>query len=331
MRQSPLLEARGITMRFALKGSGLFAARVGTVHAVEDVSFTVAEGETFALVGESGSGKTTLARTLTLLHRPSAGTVLFDGTELIHLSPRALKRLRREIQMIFQDPYGSLNPRMTVSAIISEPLRIHRQGNRRSRAETVRRLMDAVGLSPAFANRYPHEFSGGQRQRIGIARALALNPRLVIADEPVSSLDVSVQSQVLNLMQDLKEAWGLTYLFIAHDLAVVDHMADRIAVMYLGRFVEIARRDDFFARPSHPYTQALLRAVPRPGLGKRKPGQVLAGEVASPLLPPNGCPFHPRCPRAEALCRNELPSLERVAASRADHLAACHFMETVSA
>jgi len=329
MSQVPLLEARGVSMRFALKGSGLFAARIGTVHAVEDVSFTVVEGETFALVGESGSGKTTLARTLGLLYRPSAGQVRFAGTELTALKPRALKRVRREIQMIFQDPYASLDPRMTVSAIISEPLRIHREGNRRSRWETVRGLMDAVGLSPALANRYPHEFSGGQRQRIGIARALALNPRLVIADEPVSALDVSVQSQVLNLMQDLKETRGLTYVFIAHDLAVVEHMAERIAVMYLGRIVETARRDDLFTRPGHPYTQALLRAVPRPGAGKRKPGQALAGEVPSPLRPPPGCPFHPRCPRAEALCRRDPPRLEQVPASGHSHLAACHFRGAV--
>jgi oligopeptide/dipeptide ABC transporter ATP-binding protein len=214
---------------------------------------------------------------------------------------------------------------MTVSAIVSEPLRIHRVGDRRSRAETVRQLMDAVGLSPSLADRYPHEFSGGQRQRVGIARALALNPKLVIADEPVSALDVSVQSQVLNLMQDLQEARGLTYMLIAHDLAIVDHMADRVAVMYFGRIVETARRDDLFARPAHPYTRALLRAVPQPGVGKRKRDRGLAGEVPNPLAPPPGCPFHPRCPRAADICRIELPGLDPVADSGVDHRAACHF------
>ena len=325
MSAAPLLEARGLSKHFTLRGEGLFAGRAGTVRAVEDVSFTIAGGEVFALVGETGSGKTTLARALALLHRPSAGAVLFEGRDLVRLKRSELRRVRRDIQMIFQDPYGALDPRMTVAAIISEPLRIHRQGDRRDRMETVRELMEAVGLSPELADRYPHEFSGGQRQRIGIARALALNPKLVIADEPVSALDVSVQSQVLNLLMDLKEARGLTYLLIAHDLAVVDHMADRVAVMYFGRIVEIARRDDLFARPNHPYTQALLRAVPRPGGGKRKPGRGLAGETPSPLSPPPGCPFHARCPRAQDVCRHELPRLEPAPGSGDGHLAACHF------
>ncbi len=328
MNAPPLLEARAVSKRFEAKGEGLFAGRVGTVHAVEEVSFAIEAGETFALVGESGSGKTTLARTLALLYAPSSGTVLFDGQEIGRRDKRELKRLRRNVQMIFQDPYGALDPRMTVGAIISEPLRIHREGDRRSRAGTVHALMEAVGLSPALADRYPHEFSGGQRQRIGIARALALGPRLVIADEPVSALDVSVQSQVLNLMMDLKEAHGLTYLFIAHDLAVVNHMADRVAVMYLGRIAEIARARDLFTRPRHPYTRALLAAVPRPGTGKRRPGQSLAGEVPSPLEPPPGCPFNPRCPQAADVCRRELPRLEPVADGGDGHLAACHFKDS---
>ncbi|MCH7932125.1 MAG: dipeptide ABC transporter ATP-binding protein [Proteobacteria bacterium] len=325
MNAPPLLEARNLQKHFAVKGAGLFAGRIGTVRAVEDVSFALAAGETFALVGESGCGKTTLARTLALLHRPSAGAVLFRGKEITGLKGPEIKAVRRDIQMIFQDPYGSLDPRMTVATIVSEPLRIHRVGDRRGRAERVRELMDAVGLSPALADRYPHEFSGGQRQRIGIARALALNPKLVIADEPVSALDVSVQSQVLNLLQDLQEAFGLTYLLVSHDLAVVAHMAHRVAVMYLGRIVETAPRDDLFARPSHPYTQALLRAVPRPGGGKRRSGGSLGGEVPNPLSPPAGCPFHPRCPRAEDICRRELPALEAVPGSGDGHRAACHF------
>ena len=325
MSAAPLIEARGLSKRFALKREGLFAGHGGTVRAVEDVSFGVVEGETFALVGESGSGKTTLARTLALLHRPSAGAVLFRGHDVTRIKGRELKQLRRDIQMIFQDPYGSLDPRMSVAAIISEPLRIHRRGDRGSRARAVRELMEAVGLSPSLADRYPHEFSGGQRQRIGIARALALKPKLVIADEPVSALDVSVQSQVLNLMQDLQDEYGLTYLFIAHDLAVVDHVADRVAVMYFGAIVATARRTDLFARPSHPYTQALLGAIPRPGAGKRKAGRSVAGDPPNPLDPPPGCPFHPRCPRAEDVCRSERPRLEAVAGSGKGHLAACHF------
>jgi oligopeptide/dipeptide ABC transporter ATP-binding protein len=325
MSEAPLLEARGLSKGFTLKGAGLFAGRIGTVRAVEDMNFAIAAGEVFAVVGESGSGKTTLARTLAALYRPSAGAVLFRGQNLAGLRGRELKGARRDIQMIFQDPYGSLDPRMTVAAIVSEPLRIHGEDSRGGRAETVRALIEAVGLSPALADRYPHEFSGGQRQRIGIARALALNPRLVIADEPVSALDVSVQSQVLNLLMDLKEARGLTYLLIAHDLAVVDHMADRVAVMYFGRIVEIGRRDDVLARPSHPYTQALLGAVPRPGAGKRRPGSSVAGEAPNPLDPPTGCAFHPRCPRAQEACRSELPRLDPAPDSGPGHLAACHF------
>ena len=326
MSAAPLIEARGVSKHFALRGAGLFAPHAGTVHAVEDVSLAVHAGETFALVGESGSGKTTLARTLGLLHRPSAGSLHYEGRDVEGMNRRDIKALRRNVQIIFQDPQGSLNPRMTVAAIIAEPLRIHHIGDRRSRAESVRGLMDSVGLSADLADRYPHELSGGQRQRIGIARALALAPKLVIADEPVSALDVSVQSQVLNLMQDLKESRGLTYLFIAHDLAVVDHIADRVAVMYFGRIVEQATRDELFARPSHPYTQALLRAAPTPGAGKRKPGLSLVGEVPNPLAPPTGCPFHPRCPRAADICRATLPPLEPVPGGDG-HRAACHFKD----
>ena len=324
MSAVPLLEAKNLSKHFTIRGRGLFAAHVGVLRAVDEVSLELAEGRTFALVGESGCGKTTLARTLALLHRPTGGDLRFRGRSYAENKRRYIKEIRRHIQVIFQDPYGALNPRMTVAAIISEPLRIRREGSRRSRAERVAELMESVGLSPALADRYPHEFSGGQRQRIGIARALAPRPKLVIADEPVSALDVSVQSQVLNLMQDLQESLGLTYLLVSHDLAVVDHMADRVAVMYLGRIVETAERDDLFARPTHPYTQALLRAIPRPGGGKRKPGGSLGGEVPSPLDPPSGCPFHPRCPLAVDVCRRERPVLEPVEGSGAGHSAACH-------
>ena len=319
-----LLEARGLSKHFLLRGAGLFAKQIGTLRAVDEVSLTIHEGRCLALVGESGCGKTTLARCLALLHRPSGGSIRFGGTTIYDNKTININAIRRDIQMVFQDPYGALNPRMTVAAIIAEPLNIHRFGDRRERAARVAALMDSVGLPPSLGDRYPHEFSGGQRQRIGIARALALRPRLIIADEPVSALDVSVQSQVLNLMLDLQQAMGLSYLFVSHDLAVVEHMADEVAVMYLGRIVEQAPRDDLFARPRHPYTQALMRSIPRPGGGKRTPGTSLGGEVPSPLDPPSGCPFHPRCPRAADICREVRPLLEPVAG---DHLAACHFKE----
>ena len=324
-----LLEARDLSKHFAIRGAGLFAKQIGTLRAVEEVSLTIEAGRCLALVGESGCGKTTLARSLALLHRPSAGSIRFDGDIIFDNNTFDIKAIRRDIQFIFQDPFGALNPRMTVASIIAEPLNIHSLGDRRERAARVAELMEEVGLSPSLGDRYPHEFSGGQRQRIGIARALALRPRLIIADEPVSALDVSVQSQILNLMLDLQDAMGLSYLFISHDLAVVEHMADSVAVMYLGRIVEQAPRDDLFARPCHPYTRALLQSIPRPGGGKRtrgasRGGATLVGEVPSPLDPPSGCPFHPRCPRAADICRRERPVLETVAG---DHLAACHFKE----
>ena len=317
-----ILEARDLSKHFALRGAGLFAKQIGTLRAVEAVSLTIQAGRCLALVGESGCGKTTLARCLALLHRPSVGSIRFDGKIVYDNKTNNYNTIRRDIQMVFQDPFSALNPRMTIAAIIAEPLVIHRVGDRRERAARVAELMDAVGLSPSLADRYPHEFSGGQRQRIGIARALALRPRLIIADEPVSALDVSVQSQVLNLMLDLQEELDLSYLFVSHDLAVVEQMADEVAVMYLGRIVEQAPRDALFAAPSHPYTSALMRSIPRPGGGKRKPGASVGGEVPSPLDPPPGCPFHPRCPRAADICREVRPLLEPIAD---DHIVACHF------
>ncbi len=323
MSTTPLLEARGLTKYFPLRGAGLLAAKKGDLRAVEDVTIELHPGKTFAVVGESGCGKTTLARMLALLHRPTSGELRFDGKFILSNNTRNINLLRRNIQMVSQDPFSALNPRMTVATIISEPLRIHRQP---SRAERVAELMEAVGLAPSLGDRYPHEFSGGQRQRIGIARALALEPRLVIADEPVSALDVSVQSQVLNLMQDLQDDLGVAYLLVSHDLAVVDHMADQVAVMYLGRVVESAAREDLFERPSHPYTRALMRAIPKPGGAKRTTSVGLGGEMPSPLDPPAGCPFHPRCPNAVDICRRERPALEAVADSGDGHRAACHLI-----
>ncbi|RME52644.1 MAG: ATP-binding cassette domain-containing protein, partial [Deltaproteobacteria bacterium] len=280
-------------------------------------------GETLGLVGESGCGKSTLGRTLLRLLEPTAGTIRYDGREITRLSPRQLRPLRREMQMIFQDPYASLNPRMRVRDIVAEGLTIHGLAHGREKLERVREILEVVGLRPEAMGRYPHEFSGGQRQRIGIARALVIRPRLVVADEPVSALDVSIQAQIVNLLRDLQERFGLTYLFIAHDLRVVEYISDRVAVMYLGKIVEIAERGEIYREPVHPYTKALLSAVPIPdpraARGKRR--VILGGDVPTPLDPPTGCAFHPRCPFVEPICRREVPPLVAVGAG---HQAACH-------
>ena len=320
MSAPPLLQASGLVKHYA--AHGLFGPGGGRVRALAGVSFHVESGET--LVGESGSGKTTLARTVGLLHGPTAGTVRFQGRELTGLGRRALRQVRRRIQFVFQDPYGSLNPRLAVGAIIAEPLAIHGICGRAERRDRVSALAGSVGLSPAHMDRYPHQFSGGQRQRIAIARALAPDPALIIADEPVSSLDVSIQSQVLNLMKDLQEASGLAYLFISHDLAVVRHVADRVAVMYAGMIVEEGPADALYEAPRHPYTRALIAASPVVGGGKRGPGAALPGDPPSPTDPPPGCPFHPRCPLAQGMCRETPPDLEAVGQG---HLAACHFKD----
>jgi oligopeptide transport system ATP-binding protein len=313
-----LLEVKNLRVHFSQKQS-LFRRSPGTVKAVEDVSFEILPGETLGLVGESGCGKSTLGRAVLRLIEPTSGEVRFAGTNLLELSAEELRARRRDLQIVFQDPYSSLNPRMTVEQIIGEALDIHRLAtSSEARRKRIAELLDQVGLSPVHASRYPHEFSGGQRQRIGIARALAVSPKLIICDEPVSALDVSVQAQVVNLLQDLQAQLGLTYLFIAHDLAVVEHISQRVMVMYLGRIVESGPAEEVIRNPKHPYTRALIAAVPK---ARREKLDLLSGELPSPLNPPGGCPFHTRCPIAEPRCRTELPPDKEVGAG---HGVACH-------
>ena len=316
-----LLEVRNLKVHFPVK-HGVFSRVKAWVKAVDDVSLTVAPGETVGLVGESGCGKTTLGRAIIRLLEPTAGNVAFEGEDITQLEGGALRERRRRFQMIFQDPVGSLNPRMTVGQIIGEALDIHRlAADEAAREARIGKLLKDVGLDPTHAQRYPHEFSGGQRQRIGIARALAVEPKLIVCDEPVSALDVSVQAQIINLLQDLQREHGLAYLFIAHDLAVVEHISHRVVVMYLGKVVEMAASKAVVSAPKHPYTQALLSAVPVVDPDSKRQRIVLPGDVPSPINPPSGCPFHPRCPVAEARCKTEVPALREVSAG---HFAACH-------
>jgi oligopeptide transport system ATP-binding protein len=319
----PLLEVRHLVKHFPIKEGLVIDREVAQVRAVDDVSITVGRGETLGLVGESGCGKSTLCRTVMQLLRPTSGSVRFEGREIAGLSRRELRPVRREMQMIFQDPYASLNPRKRVGQIVGDPLRLHGMATGRELKMQVQELLERVGLSSEHYNRYPHEFSGGQRQRIGIARALALRPKLIVADEPVSALDVSIQAQIINLLDDLQDEFGLTYIFVAHDLGVVRHVSDRIAVMYLGKVVETAPADQLYSAPVHPYTQALLSAVPIPDPKENRMREqlVLEGDVPSPIDPPSACRFHTRCPFATDICSTEEPPLAAYGRGR---VAACH-------
>lgn len=322
---SHLLEVRDLCKTFQVSAGPLSGSHL-PLKAVDGVSFNLRAGETLGLVGESGCGKSTTGKAILRLLEPESGEICFDGENLLALSSRQMRHRRRDLQMIFQDPYSSLNPRMRVMDIVGEPLKIHGLAKGRALRQEVARLLQTVGMEAACLNRYPHEFSGGQRQRIGIARALALKPRLIVADEPVSALDLSIQAQVVNLMQDIQQQFDLTYLFIAHDLSIIEHISDRIAVMYLGRIVEMTPAEELYRNPRHPYSEALLNAVPVPDPHARRQKRPLTGEIPSPLHPPSGCHFHPRCPYARERCRHEAPALNDRGGG---HLAACHFSEEV--
>ncbi len=318
----PLLQVENLKMHFPIY-AGILRRQVGTIKAVDGISFDIRRGETLGLVGESGCGKTTAGRVILRLYDATGGRVVLDGVDIPSLSGEELRRIRPRMQMVFQDPHASLNPRMTVGSIISEPLDEHRQLSKRERRERVEELLGAVGLDPRFTNRYPHEFSGGQRQRIGIARALALNPDFIICDEPIAALDVSIQAQVINLLEDLQQQFGLTYLFISHDLSMIRHIADRVAVMYLGKIAELAPRDDLYGTPKHPYTQALLSAVPipNPEIELARERILLQGDLPSPANPPDGCNFCTRCPVATDICHVEDPAWREIESGR---YVACH-------
>lgn len=328
-KPTPLIQVQDLKKHFAIR-RGMLRRQVGAIQAVDGVSFDIMQGETLGLVGESGCGKSTVGRSILHLLRPTSGRIVFDNRDLTKMSQGNLRKARRDMQIIFQDPYASLNPRMTVGEIIEEPLIVHNVTKKGSeRKERVNELLQLVGLNPYFANRYPHEFSGGQRQRIGIARALATNPSFIVADEPISALDVSIQAQVVNLLDDLKQELGLTYLFIAHDLAMVRYISDRVAVMYLGRIVELSNRDSVYDQPLHPYTQALLSAIPLPDPDKenRRHQIVLEGEVPSPSNPPSGCRFHPRCAYATEVCQEVDPEFRNLGRVGQAHWVACHHAE----
>lgn len=326
-----LIDVRDLKMHFPLTQGILFQRVIGHVRAVDGISFSIERGKTMGLVGESGSGKTTIGRTMVRLYKPTSGNIFFGDQDLAALKGEELRQLRRRVQMVFQDPFASLNPRFSVGSLIAEPMYIYRVAPRDEIRERTLELLKVVGLRPEYIDRYPHEFSGGQRQRIAVARALSINPEFVIADEPVSALDVSIRAQVLNLLQRLQKQFNLTYLFISHDLSVVRHVADRIAVMYLGKIVELADRDELYQAPKHPYTKALLSAIPIPDprIERRRQRIILSGDLPSPINIPKGCRFHTRCPMAQEICRNVEPAFEHKEGR--EHFAACHFSDQVSA
>jgi oligopeptide transport system ATP-binding protein len=321
MAETPLLDVKHLKKHFPIKG-GVFSKTIGYVYAVDDINFTLEKGETLGLVGESGCGKSTTGRTILRLIEPTDGAIYFEGQDITHLDKSAMRALRREMQIIFQDPYASLNPRMTVGSIIGEPLEIHKIAKGSEKEERVASLLQKVGLRAEDMRKYPHEFSGGQRQRIGIARALALNPKLIVCDEPVSALDVSIQAQVINLLEDLQAEFGLSYLFIAHNLNVVEHISNRVAVMYLGQIVELASDEELYKNPQHPYTEALLSAVPIPDPTVKKKRIILEGDVPSPINPPKGCHFHTRCMYKDKICEEVEPEFKDIGGG---HWVACHF------
>jgi oligopeptide transport system ATP-binding protein len=318
-----LLHVEKLVKHFPIFRGVIFQKQIGAVHAVDGVNFDIHRGETLGLVGESGCGKSTTGRAILQLHKPTSGKVLFEGVDLVTLKAEELRKMRRKMQMIFQDPYASLNPRMTVGEIIGEPLRLHGLASRKESDEQVVELLRLVGLNPAYANRYPHEFSGGQRQRVGVARSLSLKPSLIVCDEPISALDVSIQAQVVNLLEELQQQFNLTYLFIAHDLSMVRHISTRVAVMYLGWIVELAPRDELYDHPLHPYTKALLSAVPIPDpeAEEHRKRIILEGDVPSPVNPPSGCRFRTRCSLAKKICEEQVPEYREISSS---HFVACH-------
>jgi oligopeptide/dipeptide ABC transporter ATP-binding protein len=324
-----LLDIRDLKMYFPLTRGIVLQRVIGYVRAVDGISFTIEQGQTLGLVGESGSGKTTIGRTIVRLYKPTEGQIIFDNQDLAQMGGEHLRQIRLRVQMVFQDPFASLNPRFTIGSLIAEPMHIYNIGSSSEIREKTSELLSVVGLRPEYINRYPHEFSGGQRQRIAVARALSINPEFIVLDEPVSALDVSVRAQVLNLLQRLQNQFNLTYLFVSHDLSVVRHVADRIAVMYLGRIVELADRDELYAAPKHPYTQALLSSIPIPDpqIEKRRHRIILSGDLPSPINIPSGCRFHTRCPMAQQICREVDPIFERKEGR--EHYAACHFSEEV--